>query len=151
VNRVIELCGFLMTSGTIDPISLSNRLGLTGAVADASGINKLREEATTLRKQLTASQNQIQGNRTSYEYSINQLRREKDYLASTIKTQTEELEENESELANIEDQLQEIVDIIEEYTDDAYDPTDESRIEFIQGALEKLLEDLEALKAEREE
>jgi uncharacterized FlaG/YvyC family protein len=147
LNRVVEICKMFISEGIIDPVSLSNNLGLTGAITSASGINQYKQENTLLRNQLNASQKQLQDERISAEEISEQLRKKNRNLTSSRKSQAKELEEKESQLAEIEEELDDIVETIEQYTEYEHDPFEDSSVVFITQCVEKILEDLEALKA----
>ena len=129
--------------------------------AKLNEVNKLKEDAESLKtivetEKRRADKESLRAD--NLQRWVNSLRAEVGVLEKRLSDSeslrselVKELEEEEAQDENLGEALDETVQEIEERTDYVFDEADGSREEFIKSVVQRLLEDLEALKAEDEE
>ena len=165
VKRVLTLCRFFLSQNRITQSDLKRRLGIVEAPTQSTvslrEYNKLREDVEVLKVQAEMDRKRADGESSranNLQLMVNSLRgkvREVETQLSSAESSRsrlgKELEEMEASRENSNEVLDGVIETIEERTDFEFDPSDKSREEFISYVIPRLIEDLEALKAENEE
>jgi chromosome segregation ATPase len=123
--------------------------------------NRLREDADTLRVQAETDgirADKEAGRANSLQVTVNSLHGRIEELETQLSSAKSsgsklvmEIEEAETREQDSNEVLDDLIKTIEERTDYEHDPNVDSKEEFIAYVLSRLLEDIEALKAENDE
>jgi chromosome segregation ATPase len=122
--------------------------------------NKIREDNESLRSHMEIESrradreslraNNLQTNNNMLQKSVDRLETRLEALQSSNSKLRRELEEAETSIEESHERLDDLIETIEAYTDYEFDSELDSREEFIADIIKRLIEDIEALKAEDE-
>ena len=162
VKRVLALCRFFVNQNRITLSDLKRSLGMVDAPPSATVSlkehNRLKEDLEALRAQAEMDGKRADreaGRANNLQATVNSLHRKLGDLEtqlSNAKSSTlrlrKELEEKEASVENANEVLDDVIETIEERTEFEFDSSDDSREEFIAYVIPRLIEDIEALKAD---
>jgi hypothetical protein len=164
VKRVLTLCRFFLDQNRITQSELKRSMGIVDppsvGTVSLKEYNKLREDLEACKVQ--AEVDRRRADKESYRannllMSVNFLTEKTEDLESHLasaKTSNsklrKELDEIEVSVENANEVLDEVIATIEERTSFVFDQYEDTREDFIAYVIPRLLEDLEALKADEE-
>jgi hypothetical protein len=165
VNRVVTLCSFFLTQKLISQCELKQSLGMRDAaqpnIVSLKEYNRLLEEVDALKVQgeiegrrvdrEAARANNLRDTANALRLKVERLETELSNSRSLGSRLREELDESEAHQTNTDDFFTDLINTLEERTKFMFDSGEDSRESFITEVVEKLLEDLEALKADTDE
>jgi hypothetical protein len=161
VKRVMKLCRLFLDEKLVTQSAVKSSLGLVDVpqpeTVSLRDYNRLREDLEALRVQdeshrmeaeresvradnLLARVESLNGKVSSLESQLSSSKLERSRLAKEV--------EEEARMENLDSSLDDWVQEFEDRTDFLFNPAEESREAFLGEAISKLLEDLEALKAD---
>ena len=123
--------------------------------------NRLREDVEALKVRVESEErkadreskraNSLQATVNSLNGKVRDLETQLSNSESSRSRQSKEVEELEARVEDLNDALDDVVETIEERTNYVHDPSEDSRKDFIMSVITRLIEDVEALKADEEE
>jgi hypothetical protein len=163
VRRVTALCGFFLNQKLISQIELKNSLGIvdTPSLNVVREHNRLVEEVEALKvlaetesrraDREAARANRLEVTSSALRSKLSNLETQFANFRKERLRMVKELDELEVARVNSCNRLDDLIDTIEKRTKSMFNSAEDSRESFITEVFEKMLEDLEALKADVDE